>query len=39
MKEINHCEVCGNHELTSVMNLGDLPIPDDLVPIGDSSYE
>ena len=28
MKEISSCEVCSNHELTSVMNLGDLPIPD-----------
>ena len=36
LKETTHCEVCGNHELTSVMNLGDLPIPDDLVPIGET---
>ena len=36
MKEISSCEVCSNHELTSVMNLGDLPIPDDLVPIGET---
>ena len=35
LKEITHCEVCGNHDLTSVMNLGDLPIPDDLVKVGD----
>ena len=35
LKEVTKCEVCFNPLLTSVMNLGDLPIPDDLVPIGD----
>jgi SAM-dependent methyltransferase len=35
IKETVSCEVCGSPNLTSVMNLGDLPIPDDLVRIGD----
>jgi len=33
VKEINKCEVCGNHNLTSVLNLGQHPMCDDLVPI------
>jgi hypothetical protein len=35
MKEITRCGVCNNTFLTSVMNLGDHPLPDDLVPFGD----
>jgi Methyltransferase domain/Putative zinc binding domain/C-methyltransferase C-terminal domain len=35
LKEITSCEVCGNTHLTLVMDLGALPIPDDLVPIGE----
>ncbi|TAK75543.1 MAG: methyltransferase domain-containing protein, partial [Gammaproteobacteria bacterium] len=34
--EITACEVCGNHELNSVLNLGSHPLCDDLVPIGDT---
>ncbi|HUD10822.1 MAG TPA: methyltransferase domain-containing protein [Candidatus Saccharimonadia bacterium] len=33
LQEIKQCQVCGNGNLDSVMNLGNLPIPDDLVPI------
>jgi len=36
MNEINHCEVCGNHELTPVLDLGEHPMCDDLVPVGDT---
>jgi len=36
MNEINHCEVCGNKNLRSVLNLGKHPLCDDLIPIGDS---
>lgn len=34
--EINTCEVCGNSDLVSVLNLGRHPMCDDLVRIGDS---
>jgi hypothetical protein len=34
--EINSCEVCGNEELVSVLDLGVHPMCDDLVPRGDS---
>lgn len=30
--EINHCEVCGNTEMMEVLNLGNHPLCDDLVP-------
>ena len=36
MKETTRCEVCNNTHLTSVMDLGMHPLPDDLVPIGDT---
>jgi hypothetical protein len=36
MVEINSCEVCGNTTLNSVLNLGNHPLCDDLVPIGDN---
>jgi 2-polyprenyl-3-methyl-5-hydroxy-6-metoxy-1,4-benzoquinol methylase len=32
MREIDHCEVCGNHQLTPVLDLGLHPLCDDLVP-------
>ena len=35
LNEIISCEVCGNNNLTSVLNLGFHPMCDDLVPIGD----
>jgi SAM-dependent methyltransferase len=35
LKEKTHCEVCDNKNLSSVMNLGRLPLPDDLRKIGD----
>ena len=35
MVEINYCEVCGNRRLVSVLNLGNHPLCDDLVPIDD----
>lgn len=34
--QINTCEVCGNQQLTPVLDLGMHPMCDDLVPIGDS---
>ena len=34
--EINSCEVCGNNDLVSVLDLGLHPMCDDLVRIGDS---
>lgn len=37
MKEIKNCEVCGNHELVEVLNLGTHPLCDDLVPIGNEA--
>lgn len=36
VKEINHCEVCGNQTLESVLNLGSHPMCDDLVPVNDT---
>jgi SAM-dependent methyltransferase len=33
---ISICEVCGNTQLRSAINLGDHPMCDDLVPLGDS---
>ena len=33
--EINKCEVCGNTELKSVLDLGLHPMCDDLVPVGE----
>lgn len=35
MKEITDCEVCGNKKLSTVLDLGDHPLCDDLVSIGD----
>lgn len=35
VNQINHCEVCGNKELSSVLDLGKHPMCDDLVPVGD----
>ena len=34
MIEINKCEVCGNEELISSLDLGNHPLCDDLIPIG-----
>jgi len=34
IKEINNCEVCDSNDLISVLNLGDLPMCDDLIPVG-----
>lgn len=34
--EIDSCEVCGNKDLLSVLDLGAHPMCDDLVPVGDS---
>jgi hypothetical protein len=36
VNEINSCEVCENPYLESVLNLGNHPLCDDLVPVGDS---
>lgn len=36
MQTISRCEVCGNDNLTLVLDLGSHPLCDDLVPIGDS---
>lgn len=36
MKEITSCEVCGNSVLESVLNLGDHPLCDDLIPISEN---
>lgn len=36
IKEIKVCEVCGNKNLLSVLNLGNHPMCDDLIPIGDA---
>ena len=33
MNEITHCEVCGNTQLRSVLDLGSHPLCDDLIPI------
>ena len=35
-RQVGSCEVCGNDEVTSVLDLGLHPMCDDLVPIGDS---
>lgn len=34
--QINSCEVCGNKQLTPVLDLGLHPMCDDLVPVGDT---
>lgn len=34
--EITGCEVCGSSELVSVLNLGNHPLCDDLIPVGDA---
>lgn len=34
MKEITVCEVCGNENLSSVLDLGKHPLCDDLIPFG-----
>ena len=34
-KEISDCEVCGNKALEKVLDLGNHPMCDDLVPVGD----
>lgn len=36
LHEINGCEVCGNENLDSVLDLGAHPLCDDLVPVGDN---
>ena len=36
LKEINSCEVCGNDLLESVLNLGNHPLCDDLILVGES---
>jgi hypothetical protein len=36
VNEIKKCEVCGNHNLVKVLNLGQHPMCDDLVPINDT---
>lgn len=36
MNEINSCEVCGNDQLISVLNLGEHPMCDDLVEVGNN---
>jgi SAM-dependent methyltransferase len=36
IKEINCCEVCNSKNLVSVLNLGNLPMCDDLIPLGDT---
>lgn len=35
MNEIKFCEVCGNEDLHTVLDLGDHPLCDDLVPFND----
>lgn len=35
LHEISHCEVCGNRDLRSVLDLGAHPMCDDLVAVGD----
>ena len=34
MDQIKHCEVCGNDQLKNVLDLGNHPLCDDLIPIG-----
>jgi SAM-dependent methyltransferase len=36
LNEITSCEVCGNQDLRPALNLGDHPMCDDLVAVGDS---
>lgn len=36
LNQINSCEVCGNKDLTPVLNLGLHPMCDDLVPLGEA---
>lgn len=36
LREIHSCEVCGNRHLESLLDLGNHPLCDDLVPVGDS---
>ncbi len=36
LREITYCEICNNSDITSVMDLGQLPLPDQLVPVGSS---
>ena len=35
LNEINNCEVCGNHKLIPVLDLGLHPMCDDLIKVGD----
>jgi SAM-dependent methyltransferase len=37
VNKIEKCEVCGNHDLQEVLDLGMHPLCDDLIPIGDKS--
>ncbi len=34
MRIVRSCEVCGSDILPTVLNIGDHPLPDDLVPVG-----
>ena len=36
LKEIKNCELCGNEDLEEVLNIGNHPLCDDLVPINSS---
>lgn len=36
LNQVNACEVCGNRQLTPVLDLGSHPMCDDLVTVGDS---
>mgnify|MGYP003952024343 CR=1 FL=1 len=36
VNQINYCEVCGNSDIQTVLNLGSHPMCDDLVAVGDS---
>ena len=33
LKEIKHCELCGEKDLQEVLNIGNHPLCDDLVPV------
>ena len=33
LKEIKHCELCGDKDLKEVLNIGNHPLCDDLVPV------
>lgn len=37
MKKISECEICGNSELIQVLDLGEQPLCDDLIPIGNDA--